>query len=132
MATLKSETIHNVTAYADACLGGFTGTYPAWCDALGQLSGDTEAVGVDKVRYTLSASEWSNGVYNLENLYPSDTYLFLFIDKDGDNITDEQLSWWYAADMIGSMNNRIIAHDETPEVDIPVIITMIKRTTLGG
>lgn len=130
MATLKSETIPNITAYADAVQGGFTGTYAQWCNVLGALSGDTEAVSIQKVRYTLSASRWANGVYNLESVYPSSQYLFLFIDKDGDNITDTQLSWWYAADLLGSVDNKIIAHEETPEVDIPVIITMIQRVSM--
>lgn len=129
MATLKSETIQNITAYADAVQAGFNGTYAAWCSALGMLSGDTSAVTIQKVRYTLRANGWSNGVYNLETTYPSASYLFLFIDKDGDNMTDAQLSWWYAADMMGSTQNKIYAHSETPEVDIPVIITMIQLYT---
>lgn len=132
MATLKSETIPNITAYADAVQGGFTGNYDAWCAVLGAISGDTQAVSIEKVRYTLSASGWNNKVYNLESIYPSSQYIFMFIDKDGDNITETQLSWWYAADMLGSASNKIIAHEETPEVDIPVIITMIRRVTLGG
>ena len=129
---IKSETIPNITAYADGVQGGFSGTYQQWCSALGQLSGDTEAVSITKQRYTLSADGWENGVYNLEGVFPSESYLFLFIEKDGDTITNEQLSWWYAADMIGSMDNKIYAHDEVPEVDIPVIITMIQRITMGG
>ena len=124
--TVKSETIHNVTAYADAVQGGFTGSYLQWCNILGQLSGDMNAVSIRKVRYVLSANGWSNGVYNLEPIYPSASYLFLFIDKDGDNMTDTQLSWWYAADMMGSTQNKIYAHSETPEVDLPILITMIQ------
>ena len=132
MATAKSETIGNITAYADARLAGFTGTYEEWCSVLGTMSGETQAISIQKVRHTLLASGWDNGVYSLEAAYPSESYLFLFIDKDGDNITDAQLSWWYAADLMGSMDNKVIAHEETPEVDIPIIITLIQKTTLGG
>lgn len=132
MAIIKTDIIPNITAYADAVKAGFTGSYEAWCSVLGSISGDQEAVSINKIHYTLLARGWSNNVYDLEYVYPSSDYLFLFIDKDGDNITEEQLSWWYAADMSGSTDNKIIANDETPEVDIPIIITMIEKTTIGG
>ena len=131
MATIKSEVVRNVTAYADACLAGFTGSYSAWCAVLGAMSGDTHAVTIQKVHYTLRANAWAGNIYSFESVYPSSEYLFLFVDKDGDNITDEQVSWWYAADMMGSTDNKIYAHEEVPEVDIPVIITLIRLVTLG-
>ena len=56
-------------------------------------------------------------------------FLRLYIDKDGENITSEQLSWWYSADMMGSMNNEILCHGTEPQVDIPVIITYVKLET---
>lgn len=47
MAILKSETIHNVTAYADACLGGYVGTYEQWCYDLAHLGGSQMIIPVD-------------------------------------------------------------------------------------
>ena len=129
MATLKSETIQNITAYADAVQGGYSGTYAQWCTFLGGLNPDTQAVAVQKERYTLDHTKWSSAIYNLEPEYPSDEYFFLYIDKDGENITSEQLSWWYSADMMGSMNNEILCHGTEPQVDIPVIITYVKLET---
>ena len=132
MAILKSETIHNVTAYADAVQAGFTGTYQAWCSILGSMSGDSNAVSIQKIHYTLRVDGWSDHIYSFENIYPHDEYLFLFVDKDGDNMTEDDLVWWYAADMMGSTQNRIIAHGDVPETDLPVLLTIIKRVTLGG
>lgn len=37
MSTLKAETIHNITSYADACQAGYTGTYAQWCTLLANL-----------------------------------------------------------------------------------------------
>ena len=39
MAILKSETIYNVTAYADAVQAGYSKSYEQWCYDLAHLGG---------------------------------------------------------------------------------------------
>ena len=47
MATLKSETIQNITAYADACLAGYNKSYQQWCNEIAHLGGGQFSIPID-------------------------------------------------------------------------------------
>lgn len=79
------------------------------------------------VQITLSASNWSNGEYSLENLYPSASY-------DIENVTTCESSTtamrtaWNKADCGGFVStNKIISHGTVPTIDIIVSMKIIKK-----
>lgn len=77
---------------------------------------------------TLAAANWDsdNKCYSFESTYPSATY-DIEIGVNGDIITDEQLEAWTAAKPLDSQSNKINIKGTIPTVDIPVIITVVKK-----
>ena len=65
--------------------------------------------------------------YSFENDYPVATY-DISVEPDGENVTDAQMSAWLLAKPVGSpIANRIILKGTTPEVDIPVMVKVVKK-----
>ena len=90
---------------------------------------DTALKGIAGTTYstTLLSTVWSNGVYSFESSYPFATY-DIFLEPNGDSITDAQLDAWCNAKILGSMTtNTYIAKGEVPTVNIPVVLRVVKK-----
>lgn len=73
------------------------------------------------------ASRWtSDKKYSFESSYPSSKYnIYIALT---DTCTDAQYDAWVRAGLIGSSATNIItAHDEKPNVDIPIVIKVVKK-----
>lgn len=70
---------------------------------------------------TLLSSGWSNNTYSFETAYPNASY---DIDIQPDSTcTEEQLSAWTRAKLVGSASSNILtAVGTVPTVNIPIII----------
>ena len=76
---------------------------------------------------TLLSSGWSDGEYSFETTYPSSRY-DMTVEPNGDTITSSQLEAWSSSQSVGSAaGNKIICMGDVPEVDIPVIIKVVKK-----
>lgn len=77
----------------------------------------------------LSAESWNDGVYDLTSQYPSNKWDVEIAPYHG--MTEEQMSTYSKAKMIGSHNSNLIyATGEVPSIDIPVMI--IATSKKGG
>lgn len=75
---------------------------------------------------TLSASGWSNGVYNLASIYPNNEYDIQVTPCT--LTTSAQLKAWSLARPIGSASaNTITALGTTPTIDITVMVVATKK-----
>ena len=75
---------------------------------------------------TLSAGTWdeTNKTYSFETQYPSSTYDVEI--EPGQTCTEEQLSAWTRAKLVGSASSNILtAVGEVPAVDIPIIVKVV-------
>lgn len=75
---------------------------------------------------TLSAGTWdeTNKTYSFESQYPSSTYDVEI--EPGQTATEEQLSAWTRAKLVGSASSNILtAVGEVPTVDIPIIVKVV-------
>ena len=76
---------------------------------------------------TLAASSWSEGVYSFEGMFHNEEYN-LEIAVNGDSITTEQLEAFNGAQIVGSATTNIVkALGTIPTIDIPIIITAVKK-----
>ena len=78
---------------------------------------------------TMLASSWntSEKTYSFEADYPNATYN-VEIEINGDSCTDEQLEAWSGAKIVGSFSSNVAkAKGEVPTVDIPIILTVVKK-----
>lgn len=78
---------------------------------------------------TMSASSWNSTekTYSFEADYPNATY-DVEIEINGDSCTDEQLEAWSGAKIVGSFSSNVAkAKGEVPTVDIPIILTVVKK-----
>lgn len=78
---------------------------------------------------TLLASNWDSTAktYSFEADYPNATYN-VEIEINGDSCTDEQLEAWSAAKIVGSFSSNVAkAKGNVPSVDIPIILTVVKK-----
>lgn len=74
---------------------------------------------------TLVRGGWTDGIYNLEERYPVDQ-CNIFVEPNGDEITDEQLEAWQKASIVGSpTKNQIVAKGDVPTIDIPVTVRKV-------
>jgi len=77
---------------------------------------------------TLLASSWGQNTktYSFESQYPSATYDVEI--EPGQTATEEQLSAWTRAKLVGSATSNILtAVGEVPTVDIPIIIKVVVK-----
>jgi hypothetical protein len=83
---------------------------------------------ITRTTSTLSASSWtSDNHYSFEVDYPSTSY-DLQLEVNGDTATDDQISAFRDAVIIGSDTSNIIKTTGTkPSIDIPIILEVIKK-----
>lgn len=75
----------------------------------------------------LSAEDWNDGVYSFETQYPASIY-DIYLEVDGETISEEELTAWIEASIVSSATSNIyIALGETPTIDIPVVLRVVKR-----
>lgn len=75
---------------------------------------------------TIRASSWNGQTYSFETQYPSTTYDVEI--EPGQTATEEQLSAWTRAKLVGSASSNILtAVGEVPSVDIPIIIKAVVK-----
>ena len=79
------------------------------------------------INYVLRASNWINGVYSIESLYPSSKYLVI-LNKGV--LTEEESEALGMANINGttldSTVNEFIAIGDAPTIDIPVILELVE------
>lgn len=83
--------------------------------------------------FIIPTTEWiqneKNVYYSFETLYPFAEY-DIIVEPNGESLTDEQLSAWIEAKIVGSpLQNRIIIMGSTPKVDIPVMIKASRKVS---
>ena len=75
---------------------------------------------------TIRASSWNGQTYSFETQYPSTTYDVEI--QPGQNCTEEQLSAWTRAKLVGSATGNVMtAVGVVPAVDIPIIVEVKKK-----
>lgn len=77
---------------------------------------------------TLFSASWNttNKTYSFESQYPSATYDVEI--EPGQTATEEQLSAWTRAKLVGSATSNILtAVGEVPTVDIPIIVKVVVK-----
>ena len=89
---------------------------------LNAMSGAIERIdGVTGSMITLVASGWVNGIYSLENIYPSSLFKIEVSLVEG--CTKDQYEAWGKAMIVGSVSaNQLQAVGHLPTIDIPVYI----------
>ena len=105
-------------------------------NVIGELQAQYAAVGValdevndgiiQVVAHTLKADEWGTDLYNLEDRYPPDKY-HVQIALDALS-SEEAVEAFHNARIVGSSTRNLFrAYNGQPSVDIPVILTVIKK-----
>lgn len=70
----------------------------------------------------LASASWSENIYSFEGTFPNANY-DIFVEINGDICTDDQISAFSSAQLVGSPTSNIIkALGTVPEIDIPVVV----------
>ena len=95
-------------------------------DAAGKLQVEIDDLQDNLVQTTLSAANWGDGMYSLEETYPAASYnLYVSVDKSA---TREQTDAWNRARILANYDaNVLVATDTRPGIDIPVVINVVKK-----
>lgn len=95
-------------------------------DAAGKLQVEIDDLQDNLVQITLSAANWGDQKYDLEETYPAASYnLYVSVDKSA---TIEQTTAWNSARILANYDaNILIATGAKPNVDIPVVIKVVKK-----
>lgn len=95
-------------------------------DAAGKLQVEIDDLQENLVQMTLSAANWGDGMYSLEETYPAASYnLYVSVDKSA---TREQTDAWNRARILANYDaNVLVATDTRPVIDIPVVIKVVKK-----
>lgn len=119
---LESKDLGSVSAYGDALTGGYDGTKEQFMCLIAAVLNGAMLANVGKSTTTLTSDGWNDGAYDLTGAYPTDRYSILAIDLDFDNATGAQIAAWYDADIDFQSGNMLVAHSETPTIDLPLVV----------
>lgn len=98
---------------------------------LGTVTGGLPSTKIKNAIITLEAANWTNGIYDLNSIYPGTKYnIEISLDSQASN---EQYNAYSKAQMVGaSSTNQIKCFGTVPTIDIPVLAIYYEYTNGGN